>query len=70
MNVDDVSPLEVQLVEQINVALLEERGQLNIALLRRDLHLNLAVRVVDNGDEHVQEDEEHEEHVGEEKYGP
>lgn len=61
--------LQIQLVHELVVAPLEERRQLDVALLRRDLHFDLTVRVIDDGNEHVQENEKDKEYVGEEKYG-
>jgi len=43
--------------------LLEVVGHLEFALLRRNVRLHFRVGVVDDGQEHVEQDEEHEEHV-------
>ena len=58
------------LAQHVVVTSLEIVGHFKIILLSWDLLLDLAVGVVDDGKEHVQEDEEDEEDVGEEEDGP
>jgi hypothetical protein len=67
LDVDDLRSLDVQLVQDAVVALLEEGAELDVALLGLHLLLDLAVRVVDDGNEHVQQDEEDKEHIGQEE---
>jgi hypothetical protein len=67
LDVDDLRSLNVQLVKDTVVALLEEGAQFNVALLGLHLLLDLTVRVVDDGNEHVQQYEEHKEHIGQEE---
>ena len=49
--------------------LFEVVGHLELALLRGNVGLDLRVRVVDDGQEHVEQNEEHEEHVEDEVGG-
>ena len=65
-NVDELAPL-ADLAQHVVVATLEVVCDLEIILLCRDILLDLAVRVVDDGEEHVEQDEEHKEDVGQEE---
>ena len=47
--------------------LLEIVSDLELALLRGDVGLDLSVGVVDDGQEHVEQHKEHEEHIGDEE---
>lgn len=69
LDVNDLSLSQIQFVHHTVVALLEELAQLNVALLVGNLALDLAISVIDNSDEHVQQDEEDEEDVGQEEDG-
>ena len=60
---------QIKLVHDTIVALLEELSQLDLALLVGQLALYLAISVIDDGNEHVQEDKEDEEYVGQEEDG-
>ena len=61
---------DVQSVEHFLVRFLEVTAQLEFGLLRGHVVLHFRVRIVDDGQEHVQQDEEHEEDVGEKEDGP
>lgn len=49
------------------IYLLEVVTDLELALLVGDVWLDFSVSIIDDGQEHVQQDEEHEEHVGDEE---
>lgn len=69
MNVNYLRLSQIKLVHDTIVALLEELSQLDLALLVGQLALYLAISVIDDGNEHVQEDKEDEEYVGQEEDG-
>ena len=66
LDLDDALLLEVHFGEEAFVVLLEVVAELELGLGHLDVGLDVAVRVVDDGQEHVQEDEEREEHVADE----
>ena len=68
LNVDELAPL-ADLAQHVVVAPLEVVRDLKVIFLSRDLLLDLAVRVVDDGEEHVEQHEEHEEDIGQEEDG-
>ena len=53
--------------ELCTIYLLEVVTDLELALLVGDVWLDFSVSIIDDGQEHVQQDEEHEEHVGDEE---
>ena len=61
--------LDVHLGQDLLVALLQVGAYFDLTLAVGQLFLDLTVRVVDDGDEHVQEDKEDKEHVGQKEDG-
>ncbi len=63
LNVDELLLLQVHLGQQAVVALLEEGGEVSIGAALADLALDARVRVVYDGQEHVDQHKEHKENV-------
>ena len=62
--------LPAQFSHHVVVTALEVVGDFELVLLVGDLRLHLGVGVVDDGQEHVEQHEEHEEDVAQEEDGP
>ena len=67
---DTYIPFDVQSIEHLLVGLLEVVSQFELGLLRAHVTLHFRVSVIDDGQEHVQENEEDEEDIGQEEDRP
>ena len=66
----DLAVALAHVAHEVVVAAHDELADLDVVLLHGDLGLDEGVRVVDDGQEDVHQDEEHEEHVRDEEHRP
>ena len=66
----DLAVALAHVAHEVVVAAHHELADLDVVLLHGDLRLDERVRVVDDGQEDVHQDEEHEQHVRDEEHRP